>query len=61
MVGPARLTDMGSRREGSGVAPPAPTGALQQRDMVPDMGFPPGALRPLLIPTCRKRCHGAYW
>eukprot|EP00974_Lingulodinium_polyedra_P100725 9757075-Lingulodinium_polyedra.AAC.1 len=25
------------------------------------MGLPPGGFRPLQIPTCRKRCLGAYW
>eukprot|EP00974_Lingulodinium_polyedra_P086531 8384348-Lingulodinium_polyedra.AAC.1 len=60
MVGSPRPGSEGEREAESGEAHLAPTGALQQRDTAPETGLPPGAFRPVQIPTCRKRCLGAY-
>eukprot|EP00974_Lingulodinium_polyedra_P030923 2975977-Lingulodinium_polyedra.AAC.1 len=51
-------------RPGTRAALPAPPPTARCRrapGQEPETGLMAGGYRPLQIPTCRKRCLGAYW
>eukprot|EP00974_Lingulodinium_polyedra_P049684 4778587-Lingulodinium_polyedra.AAC.1 len=55
-MGAPVLSARWARRQGAGRRGPYSRGVG-----VPEIGLAPGSFRPLQIPTCRKRCLGAYW